>query len=51
VLFALAANNPTNQNVAVGQGVLRNNTGDGNAAVGYKALFANTSGSLLARRR
>src|SRR6266403_3787690 len=43
--FALAANNPGNQNVAVGQGVLRNNTGDGNAAVGYKALFANTSGS------
>jgi Chaperone of endosialidase len=31
--------------VAVGQGALRNNTGDGNAAVGYKALFANTSGS------
>ena len=25
--------------------MLRNNTGDGNAAVGYKALFANTSGS------
>jgi hypothetical protein len=31
--FALAANNPGNQNVAVGQEALRNNIGDGNAPV------------------
>ena len=41
--FALSANSAGNQNVAIGQAALGHNTGSSNVAVGFQALFNNTT--------
>src|SRR5439155_23852249 len=35
----------TNENTALGDDALLNNTGDGNTAIGYQALFSNPTGA------